>query len=993
MKVTIRWKGKADQNNSVEINALPDTGTTKSIISQNIIDSHGIPVDTERVVPLYTCNNQKMKTLGTAALLVDTAHKMTPVEAIVTCDMTDEFLISWHDLINMKIIDEDFPKVQCRKCQSMLKSTCNYTNVQDEQEAFHALLEEFQDVFNTEDGKLKPMIGPPMHIYLKKDVSIKPLKVLTARRTPIHLEEEAAREIDSLVNQGILKKVDHPTSWCSPSMFVLKPDGKSLRLVTDFRALNKYVERPVHPFPSASDIVSSIPAGTTHFVKFDALKGYFQIPLDPESMDLTAFMIPGKGRYVYQRAPMGLCSSGDEYCARGDAALSNVRGVKKIVDDILIWGSSFEMVMKRTKQVLERCRKNGITLSRKKANMGSSVKFAGFIVNDQGVSSDPGKLQALREFPVPQTITDLRSFLGLANQLNLCPDLAHATNPLRSLLKKGVAWNWLPEHQESFEKTKEILSHNSMLKHYDVKKEVELLTDASRLHGIGYALTQRDVEGRINIVQCGSRSLTGAETRYATIELELLAIVWAIRKCRVYLSARHFTVITDHKPLVGIFNKISYESIENNRVQSLLQKIDGYSFNINWVPGKNHFLADALSRNPVFQPNETDSELCYKVITRSSADNNIRTFAETAAADSDYQYVIKALKDNKKIINLASNHPARVYSSIWENISLDDSGLLLYNNRIIVPRAERRGLLDKLHMSHSGIERTRDLAKCLYYWPGITNDIKMLVEKCEACQKLRPSQPIEPLIRTSSSRPMEKVSVDLFQSAGKHYLVMVDRYSRFPFVEEMRRLDTNGVIKILKNWFLDWGYPNRLRSDNGPQFRGPFTKFCQEHNIQHELSSPYNSQSNGHAESCVKSMKYLLDKCNHDFNQFKSSLLEWRNTPSSGSEFSPAQLMMSRRQKTMLPVLDKVLNDKIQIDEEDNVQALEKGKQLSILNIGQHVRVQNPISKKWDQQGVITEKRENMRSYVVDIEGTSYIRNRRFLKPIKGHISDENSNY
>jgi hypothetical protein len=371
-----------------------------------------------------------------------------------------------------------------------------------------------------------------------------------------------------MVESGIIKPVEEPTDWVSPCLIVPKPNG-SVRFVVDYTGLNKHVKRPEHPFPSPADLSSSIPSSSKLFIVLDAVKGYWQVELHEESQSLTTFLTPF-GRFQYCRAPMGLNASGDEYCARGDRALSGLEGVRKIVDDILIFGSTLNELVKRTKAVLQRCHDHGVTLSREKAQFGESVKFAGFIVNSSGISPNPEKVAAISRFPVPANLTDLRSFLGLANQLGqFVPDLAHASQPLRGLLRKNIAYQWLPDHQAAFDKVKDILtsSEGPVLAHFNPKLPTTLLTDASRLKGLGFALVQTNPDGSTSLVQCGSRFLTDAETRYAVCELESLAIQWSVYKCRLYLLGLNFTVITDHKSLIGIFRGSNLDAIENPRLQ------------------------------------------------------------------------------------------------------------------------------------------------------------------------------------------------------------------------------------------------------------------------------------------------------------------------------------------------------------------------------------------------------------------------------------------
>ncbi len=228
--------------------------------------------------------------------------------------------------------------------------------------------------------------------------------------------------------------------------------------------------------------------------------------------------------------------------------------------------------------------------------MGNTITFAGYILSDQGVRVDPDKLKAMRDFPEPTNITKLRSFLGLATQLgHFLPDLAHVSTLLRMLLKQDIAWLWLPEHSAAMAKTKAALLKPAETYHFDPKKKSHLFTDASHLHGIGYALIQYDRD-HPHLVQCSSRSLTPTEANYAIIELECLAITWAIKKCRIYLAGSNFNVYSDHKPLKQIFETKSLDHMEGSRAHRLIQMVSPYMFQFSYVKKrKEHLIADMLS--------------------------------------------------------------------------------------------------------------------------------------------------------------------------------------------------------------------------------------------------------------------------------------------------------------------------------------------------------------------------------------------------------------
>ena len=239
--------------------------------------------------------------------------------------------------------------------------------------------------------------------------------------------------------------------------------------------------------------------------------------------------------------------------------------------------------------------------------IGNKISFAGLLLTEKGVKPYPPIILALTDFPVPKDVTGVRSFLELANQLfGFIPDFAHMSVHLQALTAKKNAFPWLQDHQEEFEKIKQLLTSDMVVIHFDQNLPVTILTNASRLHGLGYAMGHF-VNGRFRIVACGSKSLTPTQQRYATIELECLGVHFAVYKCSFYLlkGAPSFNVVMDHKPLEGIFTNDLFD-IGNPRLQRIREKLLEYNFTVTWVPGKGHLIADALSRAPLFAPEEVE---------------------------------------------------------------------------------------------------------------------------------------------------------------------------------------------------------------------------------------------------------------------------------------------------------------------------------------------------------------------------------------------------
>ena len=176
---------------------------------------------------------------------------------------------------------------------------------------------------------------------------------------------------------------------------------------------------------------------------------------------------------------MGLNASSDVWCQKSDEELHGLKGTIKLVDDILVFAPNLDILKTRINKVLSKCRDNNITISRKKFRIGSKIRFAGFVASDKGVEPDPERVVAISRFPTPKSVSDVRAFLGLANQLgSFLPDLAHATDKLRQLLTKDIAFQWLEEHQSAFQKTKDILTSPKILHFFDRNLESVLMTNA-----------------------------------------------------------------------------------------------------------------------------------------------------------------------------------------------------------------------------------------------------------------------------------------------------------------------------------------------------------------------------------------------------------------------------------------------------------------------------------------------------------------------------------
>ena len=288
--------------------------------------------------------------------------------------------------------------------------------------------------------------------------------------------------------------------------------------------------------------------------------------------------------------------------------MSGVENTIKIVDDILIHNTDYKAHIDNIWSVLEKCEQNRITLNPDKIKFAKeTLEYCGYILDKNGFTSDKRKVDAISQFKTPTCITDLRSFMGLVSQLSdFSTDIAKTAEPLRQLLKKNHVWMWTPVHDQAFKDVKEALTSPPILTYFNPSLPIMLQTDASRLNGIGFVLLQKHRDGW-KLVKCGSRFLSETESRYATIEQEMLAVTWSTKKCETFLrGAQHYDLITDHRPLVPILNSKGLNEIENPRLQRLREKLTPYNFTTSWKKGKEHCIPDALSRAPVSNPTKSE---------------------------------------------------------------------------------------------------------------------------------------------------------------------------------------------------------------------------------------------------------------------------------------------------------------------------------------------------------------------------------------------------
>ena len=302
--------------------------------------------------------------------------------------------------------------------------------------------------------------------------------------------------------------------------------------------------------------------------------------------------------------------------------------------------------------------------------------------------------------------------------------------------------------------------------------------------------------------------LTETEKRYAPIELEALAIAYAVEKCGIFLKGGpKFEIWTDHKPLESIFKK-HYVEVNNPRVKRFMERItsmEGFDFEVRWVEGKSHEIADALSRYPVENGNDVETGQVNRVETNNNSSNNnlnlnftptvavttvftksLEKIVESANTDVDYREMIRQIRSGEKPAKWGYGYNLK---NIWNDLSIgcNDSLIVLNNSRIVIPIKYRKQILELCHKGHPGETRMKRIAKALYYWPKMNADVEQTVKTCQICQQNLPL-PVDNSKKQGSTAlyPMEMVSTDMFNYEGKDYLIVMDRFTGYIWTKQLK---------------------------------------------------------------------------------------------------------------------------------------------------------------------------------------------------------------
>ena len=785
----------------------------------------------------------------------------------------------------------------------------NSTLTSPQRDQLKQLLSNYSDIFATHDRDLGRTDLASHTISLENSTPIRqrPYRVSPANKPHI------STHIQEMLDHNIIRPSQSP--WSSPVIIIPKKDGGT-RFVVDYRKLNQVTQKDSYPLPRIDDSLDCL-GGASYFSVIDFCSGYFQIPLDEQAKQFTAF-ITQDGLFEFEVMPFGLCNAPSTFQRLMEQCLRGLQWQICLIylDDVIIYSKTFEDHLTHLSAVFDRLRDAGLKLKPSKCQFGcKSVPYLGFIATPEGISPDPGKVESVRTYPVPTNLKQVRSFLGLANYYRrFIPKFAHICHPLTQLTRKNQPFTWTSECQDAFDLLKQKLISAPILGYPDFSLEFILHVDASNF-ALGMVLSQIQ-NGRKIVIAYASRTLNRSEQNLSATEREALACVDGIKYFQHYLYGRHFTIYTDHAALKWLMD-IKDPTGKLARWSLTIQQ---YDFTIKHRSGTSNGNADALSRRPHFPS--------ISAITKLQSSGFQPDFIRTQ------QQQDHTLSDLINYLNTSqlppSDKAARSLLLTVHDYFLEDGILYHIYTRmgrrkrdpfiqLVVPKSLQHQILEAAHndvlAGHLGITKTYAVVRQRFFWPGMFIDIQHYCKSCVDCaMKKAPKGGYRAnLISIPVEGPFDRVGVDCLgplpvtHSGNRYIVVFTDYFTKWPEAFAVPDIKAPRIAQLLLDHIIArHSAPRHLLSDRGKNFLSKVVQAaCDLYQIQKCNTTAFRPSTNGLTErynqSLMQSLSHYTSSNQKDWDvNLQALLFGFRIAPSPTTGESPFYLLYGR--DPILPV-------------------------------------------------------------------------------------------
>ena len=955
--------------------------TLPSMYRIRVAENTTVPCGTEMIVPaiidgtlphitkgmIESEQTQKLNGLLLAKTIVDPCDKLVPVRVMNVTDKPQVLyehahIGTCHAINHMETLQQDSTEsrevihTELPPHLQPIWESCTENLTTDQASKVKDLLLKHSNVF----AKDKNDLGRTDIVKHKINTGdTAPIKQ-APRRLPLAKREIMKTEIDRMLKQGIIEPSQSP--WSAPIVLVTKKDG-STRFCVDYRKLNSVTYKDSYPLPKIDESLDTL-RGSNWFSTLDLQSGYFQVEMDPNDAEKTAFTTTC-GLYQFKVLSFGLCNAPATFERMMESVLSGLHWETCLlyIDDVIVFGDSFEQHLQRVAEVLERLEKVGLKVSPTKCQLFKrQVAFLGHIVSEDGISTDPNKITAVESWSTPKNVHELRSFLGLCSYYRrFVEGFATIAKPLHRLTEKNSSFRWTQECQQAFDRLKQALITAPVLCYPTTREDFVLDTDASGV-GVGAVLSQLH-NGVERVVAYFSKTLNKHERNYCITRKELLAVVEAVKHFHHYLYGVTVIVRTDHGALTWLLN---FKNIEGQMAR-WLETLGAYDLKIQHRAGRKHMNADSLSRLPCdncvhcdrqekrslskpdgsTEKTETDKTVRAVTTRAKSAEQSREQAIASSSTDvpppdtSDFKaaqrndeaismvyswLVDKSRPEYKDISHLSAE--LKCYWAKWDSLTLQND--LVYRRlfdadtdsetlQLLVPASRRKQILTALHNSitagHMGITRTTARIQERYYWVNLREDVKNWCTSCEECQKAKnyTNKPKAQMATYRAGAPMERIALDILgplpstRSGNKYILVVADYFTKWTEAFPIQNIEAETVARILVTEVLcRFGLPRQIHSDQGTQFESRlFKEMCTLFDIDKTRTTPCHPQSNGLVERFNRTILGMLTKfVSTDRDDWDEKLpflmMAYRSSEHDTTGYSPNRMMLGR--ETELPI-------------------------------------------------------------------------------------------
>lgn len=939
----------------IQLIALLDTGSDICAIRDDIYEKHlrHIPLIKDNIVVTgIGCN--KIKTLGLFKKRVaineeemELTFHIIPRETSSFAAIVGNECLSIVDISIRNNVVEIYKKEQTNFLMEIrMDKETDANNLDLEHISEDRYRNELREIVNNYKPAKTKEVDIKMKIILKDEEPVyeRPRRLAVEEKTIVE------EQIKAWLEEGIIKP--SCSEFASPIVLVKKKCGAT-RICCDYRKINKKIIRDRFPLPLIEDVLDTL-QNAKYYSTIDLRNGFFHVSVEEESTKYTSFVTPN-GQYEFLKCPFGLCNSPavfQRYVSHIFLPLTVKNIAVYYMDDIIIMSSTVEEGLERLKLVLDLASSYGLQIKKNKCQfLREKVIFLGYIIEDGHVQPSDEKSLAIKRFPQPRTFKQLQSFLGLTGYFRkFIASYASIAKPLSDLLKKDQVFTFGDIQKAAFEKLKTLLSSKPVLYLYRQDCETQLHTDASK-HGYGACLMQKFPEDdKFHPVYFMSRKTTPAEEHYHSYELEVLAIIQAVKKFRIYLLGIPFKIITD----CAAFEKTMSKRDLTTRVARWALLLEEYEYKIEHRSGSRMAHVDALSRCPevrVYQISKQEDGLLQRLKLAQKEDDYIQAIRKICQKEDYQDFVVK-------------NNILYKY----------DSGLDL----IVVPKRMQYEIIRRAHeVGHFGAVKTEEIVKREFFINKLKDKVQNCIRNCIKCILGNKKEGKKEGLLHSIAKPDEPLMTYHVDHLGplpstnkqyRHIFAVIDDFTKFVWLYPVKSTTSRETIDKLKIQQKTFGNPFRIISDRGTAFTSnEFREYCDEENIQHVTITTGVPRGNGQIERINRTIipvftKLSLDDPSKWYKHVDQVQRALNSTIQRSIDASPFEVMMGVKMKCKEDVLIREMLEKEAVDifQEKRQEIREEGKK-QILKVQEenkkHYNLRRRQPKKYHVGDMVAIKR------------------------------------